>query len=47
MFLIKSCTLNQHPVQEKGVCSDSDLTVQQLQMAISKSLETMSGMILN
>ena len=31
----------------KGVCSDSNQTAQQLQMAARKSLETMFGMILN
>ena len=31
---------------EQGVCSDSNQTAQQLQMAVHKSLETMSGMIL-
>ena len=35
------------PVQEKGVCSDSNRTAQRLQMAARKSLETMSGVILN
>ena len=34
------------PVQEKGVCSDSNRTAQRLQMAARQSLEMMSGMIL-
>ena len=32
---------------EKGICLDSNQTAQLLQIAMSKSLETMSGLILN
>ena len=35
------------PVLGKGVCSDSNQSAQLLQMAARKSLEMMSGMILN
>ena len=51
MFWIESCAkqqvLNRRPVRGKGVCSDSTRRAHQLQMAGRKSLETMSGMILN
>ena len=48
-FLCKAADLNQWPVSEKGVSSDSNPTAQRLQMAawVCKSLERMSGMILN
>ena len=46
-ILCKAAGLNQRPVRGKGVCSDLNWTAQQLQMAESKSLETMSGVILN
>ena len=39
--------LNRWPVLENSVCSDFNQTAQQLWMAALKSLETMSGMILN
>ena len=39
--------LNQLPVLGKGVCSDWNQTAQPLQMAASKSLETISAVILN
>ena len=39
--------LSRRPARGKGVCSDSNRTAQRLQMAARKSLETMSGMILN
>ena len=42
----KAADLNQWHVLEMGVCSDSNWTAQQLQMAACKSLETVSGMIL-
>ena len=35
------------PVQDQGVCSDSNRTAQRPQMVARKSFETMSGMILN
>ena len=35
------------PVREKGMCSDSNQTAWQLQMAVHNSLEMMPGMILN
>ena len=35
------------PVQGKGVCSDSNRTAQRPLMVERKSLESMSGMILN
>ena len=45
-ILCKAAGLNRRPVRRKGVCSDSDWTVQPLQMAelqwARKSLETMS-----
>ena len=44
--MCKAAGLNQQPVQRKGVCSDLNKTAQRLQMAASKSLETMSGVIL-
>ena len=48
---VKNCKaaaadLNWQPVQENNICSDSKWTAQLLQMVL-KSLETMSGMILN
>ena len=46
-ILCKTAGLNWGPIQEKGICSDSNRTAQQLQMAARKSLETMSGVILN
>ena len=46
-ILCKAADLNRRPVREKGVCSDSNRTAQRLQMAARKSLETMSGVILN
>ena len=46
-FAAKSVANEMRPVPGKGVCSDSNRTAQQLQMAARKSLETMSGMILN
>ena len=46
-ILCKAADLSWQPVLGKGVCSDSNETVQQLQMAVLKSLETMSGMFLN
>ena len=46
-ILCKAAGLNQLPVQGKGVCSDSNWTVQQLQMVARKSSETMSDVILN
>ena len=45
-----SADLNRRPftaLPEKGVCSDSNRTLQPLQEAARKSLETISGMILN
>ena len=47
MFQIEVADLNQRPVSEKGVCLDLNRTAQRLQMAARKSLETMSGVILN
>ena len=50
MFRIESCAVCKAAdlnLREKGVCSDSDETAQPLQVAVRKSLETMSGMILN
>ena len=46
-FAAKSVANEMRPVRGKGVCSDSNRTAQQLQMAARKSLETMSGVILN
>ena len=46
-ILCKAAGLNRRPVQGKGICSDSNRTAQRLQMAARKSLETMSGVILN
>ena len=46
-ILCKASDLNQLYVWERGVCSDSNQTAQQLQMEVCKSLETISGMILN
>ena len=46
-ILFKAEGLNQRPVWEKGVCSDSIWTAQQLQIAARISLKTMSGVILN
>ena len=46
-ILCKAASLYQRPVLGKGVCSDSNRTAQRLQMAARKSLETMSGVILN
>ena len=46
-ILCKAAGLNQRPVLGKGVCSDLNRTAKQLQMAVRKSLETMSGVILN
>ena len=46
-FAAKSVANEMRPVRGKGVCSDSNRTAQRLQMAARKSLETMSGMILN
>ena len=42
-ILSKAADLNWQPVWGKGVCSDLNRTAQLLQMAASKSLETMSG----
>ena len=46
-ILCKAADLSRQPVLGKSVCSDSNSTAQQLQMAARKSLETMSGAILN
>ena len=46
-FAAKSVANEMRPVRGKGVCSDSNRTAQRLQMVARKSLETMSGMILN
>ena len=46
-ILCKTSGLKQLYVWETGVCSDSNQTAQQLQMEVCKSLETISGMILN
>ena len=46
-ILCKAADLNWLPVQEKGICSDSKGTAQQLQIAVHKSLEMMSGIVLN
>ena len=46
-FAAESVANEMRPVLGKGVCSDSNRTAQQLQMAARKILETMSGMILN
>ena len=46
-ILCKAAGLYQWAVWEKGFCSDSNQTAQPLQMAARKSLETMSGVILN
>ena len=46
-ILCKAADLSRQPVRGKGVYSDSNRTAQRLQMAARKSLETMSGMILN
>ena len=43
----RSKILNWRPVRGKGVCSYLNRTAQWLQMAARKSLETMSGVILN
>ena len=47
LILCKAADLSRQPVWGKGVCSDSNQTAQQLQMAARKSFETMSGVILN
>ena len=46
-ILCKAADLSRRPARGKGVCSDSNWTAQRLQMAARKSLEKMSGMILN
>ena len=46
-FAAKSVANEMRPVRGEGVCSDSNRTAQQPRMAARKSLETMSGMILN
>ena len=44
-WLCKTADLSQEPAQKRGVCSDSNLTAQPLQMAGSKGFEMISGMI--
>ena len=46
-ILCKAAGLYQRPVRGKGVCSDLNRTAQRLQSAARKSLEMMSGIILN
>ena len=46
-ILCKTADLNRRPALGKDVCWDSNQTTQRLQMAARKSLETMSGVILN
>ena len=45
MILGKAADLNGHSVWVKSLCSDSNQTAQQLQMAVHQKLEAMSGMI--
>ena len=45
-ILCKAADLNQQPIREKGICSDSNWT-QQCQMAECESLKTVSSLILN
>ena len=51
MLQIESCAKKQIQINDlskkKGVCSDLNRLAQLLQMAAGKSLETMSGMILD
>ena len=46
-ILCKAAGLNQRPVLGKGICSDLNRTAQRLHMVARKTLETMSGAILN
>ena len=46
-ILCKAADLNQQSVHEKGICSDSIQPAHLFQMVVHKSLETVSGMILN
>ena len=46
-FAAKLVANEMRPARGKGVCSDSNHTAQRPRMAARKSLETMSGMILN
>ena len=44
-ILCKTADLNQWPVLERKICSDSNWIAQPLQMEVSKSLENISGMV--